>query len=89
MSLQFKQMMSVLVQNSQVAAPLPECHTDNISTGISTLTPIDSKDKRGKRKLHNLDPQNLVSVTPGLSRATQEETHMETFDDDNPDLQEL
>ena len=73
-----------------MAAPIPECHTDNISTGISTLTPTDSKDKRGKRKLHNLEPQNSVPVTPGLSsQATQEETQMETFDDDNPDLQEL
>ena len=44
-SSQFQHMMSVQVQNNQVAAPIPECHTDNISTGISTLTPTDSKDK--------------------------------------------
>ena len=29
-SSQFQHMMSVLVQNNQVAAPIPECHTDNM-----------------------------------------------------------
>ena len=88
-SSQFKQFASLFMQNNQEVAPFPECHTDNISTGISDLTPMDSKDKRDKRKLHNIDHQPLVTGSPDLSRETQEETQMETYDDDNPDLQEL
>ena len=89
MTSQFQQFKSFLIQHNQEAAPFPECHTDNISTGISTLTPMDSKDKRGKRKLNTIDQQLLVSGSPDQSRETQEETQMETYDDDDPDLQEL
>ena len=88
-SSQFKQFTSLFMQHNQEAAPFPECHTDNISTGISTLTPMDSKDKCGKRKLHNIDHQPLITGSPDQSRETQEETQMETYDDDDPDLQEL
>ena len=50
---------------------------------------MDFKDKRGKRKLNTIDHQPLVTGSSALSRDTQEETQMETFDDDDPDLQEL
>ena len=87
MDSQFQQIMTAFANNSQVVAPLPECHTDNISTGISTLTPSDSKDKRGKRKLNNLDNPTITPVTPGLSSGpAQDETQMEDFDDDDPHL---
>ena len=60
---------------------------NNISTGISTLTPSDSKDKRGKRKLSNLDSQNIAPVTPGLSpRPPQDDAQMEDYYDDDPNL---
>ena len=77
------------MQTNQEAVPFPECHTNNNSTGISTLTPLDSKEKRGKRKLTPIDPQPLITGSPDQSRETQEGTQMETFDDDDPDLQEL
>ena len=57
MTSQFQQFKSLLIQHNQEAAPFPECHTDNNSTGISTLTPLKSKDKRGKRKLNTIDHQ--------------------------------
>ena len=50
---------------------------------------MDSKDKRGKRKLNTIDHQPQVTGSPDQFRETQEETQMETFDDDDPDLQEL
>ena len=77
------------MQNNPEAVPFPECHTDNNSTGISTLTPLESKDKRGKRKLNPIDHHPLITSSPDQSRETQEETQMETYDDDDPDLQEL
>ena len=84
-SSQFKQFTSLFMQNNQEAALFSEYHTDNISTGISTY----SKDKQGKRKLNTIDHQPLITGSPDQSRETQEETQMETYDDDDPDLQEL
>ena len=88
-SSQFQQFRLLFMQTNQEAVPFPECHTDNNSTGISTLTPLESKDKRGKRKLNTIDHQPLITGSPDQSRKTQEETQMETYDDDDPDLQEL
>ena len=88
-SSQFKQFTSMFMQNNQEVAPFSECHTDNISTGISTLTPLESKDKQGKRKLNTIDHQPLITGSPDQSRETQEETQMETYDDNDPDIQEL
>ena len=77
------------MQTNQDSIPFPECHTDNNSTGISTLTPLDSKDKRGKRKLNPIDQHPMITSSPDQSRETQEETEMETYDDDDPEIQEL
>ena len=77
------------MQNKHEAIPLPECHTDSNSTGISTLTPLESKDKRGKRKLNPIEQQPMITHSPDQSSATQEESQMETFDDDDPYIQEL
>ena len=89
MTSQFQQFKSFLIQNNQEAAPFPECHTDNNSTGISTLTPLESKDKRGKRKLNPIEQQLMITNSPDQSSDTQEGTQMETFDDDDPYIQEL
>ena len=86
---QFQQFKLLLMQNNQETIPFSECHADSNSTGISTLTPLDSKDKRGKRKLNPLDQQPVITHSPDQSSATQEESQMETCDDDDPDIQEL
>ena len=86
---QFQQFKLLFMQNNQEAVPFPECHTDSNSTGISTLTPLESKDKQGKRKLNPLEQQPMITHSPDQSSATQEESQMETCDDDDPDIQEL
>ena len=88
-SSQFQQIKLLFMQNNLEAVPFPECHTDSNSTGISTLTPLESKDKRGKRKLNPIEQQPMITHSPDQSSDTQEETQMETFDDDDPYIQEL
>ena len=88
-SSQFQQFKLLFMQTNQEAVPFPECHTNNNSTGISTLTPLDSKEKQEKRKLTPIDHQPLITGSPDQSRETEEETQMETYDDDDPNLQEL